>query len=144
MRITLSLKQRIYWNILISSYFFIFQELVANAGSDRNWKGMFIATLVILAVFGLIILSVIWMTPPEDTGLAGETISFEDFLNRKLVGETFNGTWISGKSRSLHSLIKLLCDSLKYCPRYKIVVIFNLRTYTHQIFIRIIFLTIPI
>ena len=60
---------------------------------------MFIATLVILAVFGLIILSVLWLTPPEETGLVGEAITFEDFLNRKLVGETFNGTWISGESK---------------------------------------------
>ena len=58
---------------------------------------MFIATLVILAVFGLIILSVLWLTPPEETGLIGEAITFEDFISRKLVGETFNGTWISGK-----------------------------------------------
>ena len=82
---------------------FIFQELVANAGSDRNWKGMFIATFVILCVFGLITLSVIWMTPKEKTGNKGETIKFEDFLNRKLVGEGFNGTWISGKSPSIYT-----------------------------------------
>lgn len=58
---------------------------------------MFIATLVILAVFGLIFLSVIWLTPTEKTGILGETIKFEDFLNRKLVGESFNGTWFSGE-----------------------------------------------
>ena len=58
---------------------------------------MFIATLVILAVFGLITLSVIWLTPSEEKGIVGETITFDDFLNRKLIGETFNGTWISGK-----------------------------------------------
>jgi len=81
-------------------YFLSFQELVANAGSDRNWKGMFIATLVILAVFGLIMLSVIWLTPPEKTGIVGDTISFDDFLNRRLLGESFNGTWISGSNFS--------------------------------------------
>ena len=62
---------------------------------------MFIATLVILAVFGLIILSVIWLTPPEETGIIGETITFDDFFTRKLAGETFNGTWISGKFKKI-------------------------------------------
>ena len=70
---------------------------------------MFIATLVILAVFGLIILSVIWLTPPEETGIIGETITFDDFFTRKLAGETFNGTWISGEFKkencSMNSLI---------------------------------------
>ena len=72
---------------------------------------MFIATLVILAVFGLIILSVIWLTPPEETGIIGETITFDDFFTRKLAGETFNGTWISGEFKkencSMNSLIIL-------------------------------------
>ena len=58
---------------------------------------MFIALLVILAVFGLIFLSVIWMTPREKKGIVGNTISFDDFLARRLMGESFNGTWISGK-----------------------------------------------
>ena len=78
--------------------FFIFQELVAHSGSDRNWKGMFIATLVILAVLGLILLSVIWMTPPEDLTPLGDKISFSDFLSNNLSGGLFNGTWISGKT----------------------------------------------
>ena len=78
------------------SAFFSFQELVANSGSDRNWKGMFIATLVILAVFGLIILSVIWLTPPEDLRPVGDKITFDDFLINRLAGNNFNGTWISG------------------------------------------------
>ena len=72
------------------------QELVANSGSDRNWKGMFIATLVILAVFGLIVLSVFLMTPPEDTQFNGHKISFKDFVENRLSGNKFNGTWISG------------------------------------------------
>ena len=58
---------------------------------------MVIATLVILAVFGLIALAVYLRTPDEKPGLLGETIKFEDFLNRKLVAESFNGTWFSGE-----------------------------------------------
>ena len=71
--------------------------MVANSGSDRNWKGMFIATLVILAVFGLIVLSVFLLTPPEDTEFNGHKISFNDFLNNRLNGNKFNGSWISGE-----------------------------------------------
>ena len=78
---------------------------MANAGSDRNWKGMFIATLVILTVFGFIFLSVWWLTPVEEHGIIGNTISFEDFHSRKLVGENFNGTWISGKFFESHQNI---------------------------------------
>ena len=37
------------------------QELVATSGSDRNWKGMFISTLVIVSILGLISLSVVIM-----------------------------------------------------------------------------------
>ena len=71
---------------------------MAHSGSDRNWKGMFIATLVILAVLGLILLSVIWMTPPEDLTPMGDKISFGDFLSNNLSGGLFNGTWISGET----------------------------------------------
>ena len=81
---------------------------MASAGSDRNWKGMFIATIVILAVFGLIFLSVLWLTPSEKTGIVGDTISFDDFLNRRLLGESFNGTWITGNVISHIFYIKML------------------------------------
>lgn len=75
----------------------LFQELVATSASDRNWKGMFIATIVILAVLGLIVLSVILLTPPQDQSPTGRKISFGDFLSGNLSGNHFNGTWISGK-----------------------------------------------
>ncbi|XP_071744838.1 prolyl endopeptidase FAP isoform X2 [Lepeophtheirus salmonis] len=71
------------------------RELVATSGSDRNWKGMLIAIVVILAVLGLILLSVLWMTPPPDTSPKGEKISFSDFLSNNLSGKFFNGSWVS-------------------------------------------------
>ncbi|CAB4065243.1 DPP10 [Lepeophtheirus salmonis] len=73
----------------------IIEELVATSGSDRNWKGMLIAIVVILAVLGLILLSVLWMTPPPDTSPKGEKISFSDFLSNNLSGKFFNGSWVS-------------------------------------------------
>jgi hypothetical protein len=55
--------------------------------------------ITIQAVLGLILLSVIWMTPPEDLTPHGDKISFGDFLSNNLSGGLFNGTWISGKTK---------------------------------------------
>ena len=41
------------------------QELVAAVPSQRNWKGMAIAILVILSVIGLVALAVVIVTPPD-------------------------------------------------------------------------------
>ena len=49
----------------------MFQELVATSGSDRNWKGMFISTVVILSILGLITLSVVIMREDEDDAPLG-------------------------------------------------------------------------
>lgn len=46
---------------MFSVYSVVLQELVATSGSDRNWKGMFISTLVIVSILGLISLSVVIM-----------------------------------------------------------------------------------
>lgn len=42
------------------------KELVASAPSRKNWRGMFIAIMVILAVCGLIVTAVILMSPTDD------------------------------------------------------------------------------
>jgi hypothetical protein len=55
--------------------------------------------ITIQAVLGLILLSVIWMTPPEDLTPHGDKMSFGDFLSNNLSGGLFNGTWISGKTK---------------------------------------------
>ena len=80
----------------------LLQELVATSGSDRNWKGMFISTLVILSILGLITLSVVIMREDEKDDLAGPKVSFADFLSDSLAGNAFNGTWISGKEQHPH------------------------------------------
>ena len=79
---------------------------MATSGSDRNWKGMFIATLVILAVFGLIVISVVLLTPPDEDAPAGEKIDFGDFLSNNLSGRRFNGTWISGEKTLVEKVLK--------------------------------------
>lgn len=61
---------------------------------------MFIATLVILAVFGLIIISVVIMTPPKEDNYLGEKINFGNFLSGDLTAKKFNGTWVSGRGNN--------------------------------------------
>ncbi len=83
-----------------TAFSFIFQELVATSGNERNWKGMLIAAAVILAVMGMITLSVLLLTPPKEEGDEGRRFDFADFLRGNLSGRGFNGTWISGTGRN--------------------------------------------
>lgn len=45
------------------NFMFVFQELVAISPERRNWRGIFIALLVIAAVFSLIIFSIFLLSP---------------------------------------------------------------------------------
>ena len=74
-----------------------FQELVAAVPSQRNWKGMGIAILVILSVIGLVALAVVIITPPDPgPRIRGRRIHLMDVLSGRLKPRYFNGTWISG------------------------------------------------
>ncbi|KAH8397884.1 hypothetical protein KR222_004796 [Zaprionus bogoriensis] len=70
------------------------EELVAISPERRNWRGIFIALLVIAAVFSLIIFS-IFLLSPEDEGLRirGRRMLPSDILSRSLQWKPFNGTW---------------------------------------------------
>ena len=69
------------------------QELVAAVPSQRNWKGMAIAILVILSVIGLVALAVVIVTPPDPgPRLRGRRIELLDILAGKLKPRYFNGT----------------------------------------------------
>ncbi|XP_017851736.1 inactive dipeptidyl peptidase 10 isoform X2 [Drosophila busckii] len=69
-------------------------ELVAISPERRNWRGIFIALLVIAAVFSLIIFS-IFLLSPEDEGLRirGRRMLPSDILSKSLQWKSFNGTW---------------------------------------------------
>ena len=71
---------------------------MAAVPSQRNWKGMAIAILVILSVIGLVALAVVIVTP-EDPGprFRGRRLQLLDILHARLKPRYFNGTWVSGK-----------------------------------------------
>ncbi|XP_037906971.1 inactive dipeptidyl peptidase 10 isoform X2 [Hermetia illucens] len=70
------------------------EELVAISPERRNWRGIFIALLVIAAVFSLIIFS-IFLLSPEDEGarIKGRRMTLSDITGKSLRWKPFNGTW---------------------------------------------------
>ncbi|CAH1126725.1 unnamed protein product [Ceutorhynchus assimilis] len=72
------------------------EELVASSPSERNWRGIFIALLVIAAVLGLIVFSIVLVSPPEEPPrIKGIKPSLEDIFIKLPPAARFNGTWIS-------------------------------------------------
>ncbi|XP_066258567.1 inactive dipeptidyl peptidase 10 isoform X2 [Euwallacea similis] len=72
------------------------RELVVNSPNERNWRGIFIALLVIAAVLGLIVFSIILVSPPEESPrIKGSKPSLEDIFVKLPPPSRFNGTWIS-------------------------------------------------
>lgn len=76
-----------------------FQELVAATPSQRNWKGILIALLVICAVLGLIVFSIYLLLPPDEgPRVKGRKVTLKDLTEARFQVKPFNGTWISGQS----------------------------------------------
>lgn len=70
---------------------------MAATPSQRNWKGIAIALLVIGAVIGLVALAVVIMTPP-DTGprVRGARLTLADVVDPdRFSPRKLNGTWVS-------------------------------------------------
>ena len=77
--------------------FYVFQDLAVSTPNQRNWKGIIIAVLVICFVLGMIITSVLLLTPPDQgPRVKGERITIDQILNSEFQIRRFNGTWISG------------------------------------------------
>ncbi|KAG6460921.1 hypothetical protein O3G_MSEX012306, partial [Manduca sexta] len=74
-----------------------FQKLVVGGPNQRNWRGILIALLVIVAVLALIVTSVVLLTPPDEgPRVKGRRLRIQDLLNDELQPIRWNGTWISG------------------------------------------------
>lgn len=76
---------------------YLFQELAVSSPNERNWRGIFIALLVIAAVLGLIVFSIVLVSPPEEAPrIKGVKPNLEDIFVKLPPAARFNGTWISG------------------------------------------------
>ncbi|KAK3930584.1 Dipeptidyl aminopeptidase-like protein 6 [Frankliniella fusca] len=75
------------------------EELVSSSPTQRNWRGILIALLVILAVLALIVTSVVLLTPPDEgPRVRGARFKLSQVLGQDFTPLRFNGTWISGES----------------------------------------------
>lgn len=80
----------------INPSFSLFQ-LVSSNTTQRNWRGIFIALLVIVVVLSLIVTSVVLLTPPDEgPRVKGVRFELEDILSHEFQPPRFNGTWVSG------------------------------------------------
>lgn len=72
------------------------RELAVSSPNERNWRGIFIALLVIIAVLGLIVFSIVLVSPPEEgPRVKGRKPSLEDIFIKLPPPARFNGSWIS-------------------------------------------------
>ncbi|XP_046609663.1 dipeptidyl peptidase 4 isoform X3 [Neodiprion virginianus] len=74
------------------------EELVSTNPNQRNWRGILIALLVIIAVLALIVTSVALLTPPDEgPRVRGSHLRLAEVLSGDLSPLLFNGSWVSGR-----------------------------------------------
>ncbi|RZF42275.1 hypothetical protein LSTR_LSTR017056, partial [Laodelphax striatellus] len=72
-------------------------ELVAaSTPNERNWRGMAIALLVIVVVLGLIVLSIVLLSPPDDgPRLLGAKLELQQLTAGLYQVPALNASWAS-------------------------------------------------
>ncbi|XP_076304596.1 A-type potassium channel modulatory protein DPP6-like isoform X3 [Tachypleus tridentatus] len=79
-------------------------ELVSSGQDERNWRGIGIALLVIVAVCSLIATAVVLLTPGNDNSyIKNEKLNLVELLDGTFLPRRFNGTWISEKEFIFHN-----------------------------------------
>ncbi|XP_050434838.1 prolyl endopeptidase FAP-like isoform X2 [Adelges cooleyi] len=72
------------------------EELVVITPNERNWRGILIALLVIIAVLGLIIFFIVLLSPPyQGPRNLGSKFTVEQIVGDTFKAPPFNGSWIS-------------------------------------------------
>ncbi|XP_060807128.1 inactive dipeptidyl peptidase 10 [Amyelois transitella] len=95
------------------------EELAAATPTQRNWRGILIALLVIAAVLGLIVFSIALLTPAGDGGrLRGKRPTLRDVTTHHY--KPFNGTWLSD-------------EELVFRDRWGGLTLFNVKNLTTRI-----------
>ncbi|KAG6452927.1 hypothetical protein O3G_MSEX007881 [Manduca sexta] len=95
------------------------EELAAATPTQRNWRGILIALLVIAAVLGLIVFSIALLTPAGDGGrVKGRRPTLQDVLTQHY--KPFNGTWLTD-------------EELVFRDRWGGLTLFNVKNYTTRL-----------
>ncbi|KAJ0171535.1 hypothetical protein K1T71_013085 [Dendrolimus kikuchii] len=88
----------------------VIKKLVVGGPNQRNWRGILIALLVIVAVLALIVTSVVLLTPPDEgPRVKGRRLRIQDLLTDELKPIRWNGTWISGSHKRELFNLALCC-----------------------------------
>lgn len=100
-------------------------ELMSANPNQRNWRGILIALLVIVAVLTLIVTSVALLTPPDEgPRVRGARIRLSEVLSGELTPLFFNGSWVSRQHicyRDVWGGISLLHVSSKNITSYSLM-----------------------
>lgn len=77
-------------------------ELVGSSESGKNWRGIFIAVVVIAVVCGLIVIAVVLVTPGRVDGDLRKPFTFDDMFNDEFNVQTFEAKWMADTNKYIY------------------------------------------